>query len=171
LAGRAWTANEIRLVSDGTSWRPLIHIRDLARAAATMLDAPRELVNRQVFNVGDDRLNYQVHEIAHAVSRAFPACDLTMHRSSRDGRSYKVSFAKIREMLEFACEYDIESGAVELCRLFGRIKLTQEMFESSSFERLRWIQKLISSQEVDANLFWIAYPSNADANAACTIGA
>jgi nucleoside-diphosphate-sugar epimerase len=171
LAAQAWTVNEIRLRSDGRPWRPLIHICDLARAVAMMLEAPRRLVNRQVFNVGDDRLNHQVHKIANAVSRVFPRCSLTMDSSSRDGRSYKASFAKIREMLEFTCEHGIESGAEELCQLFRRIAFTQEMFESSSFDRLRWIQTLISSREVDENLFWVNAPSNADDNAASTIGA
>ena len=140
LAARAWTANEIGLLSDGTPWRPLIHVADLACATALLLDAPSSLVNREVFNVGDDRLNHQVRDLAEEVSRVFGCSRVKIGGSSPDTRSYQVSFAKIRATLGFTCEQDVTSGARELLQLFERIELTKEKFESSMFDRLRWMQ-------------------------------
>ena len=160
LAARAWTLKAIGLTSDGTPWRPLIHIDDLTRATMMMLDAPAALVNRQVFNVGDDRLNYQIQTIAAAVSSAFPDCTVTKGSNGNDARSYRISFAKIRQALGFTCDHSAESGVEELCQVFDRINLTRTMFESPSFDRLRRIQMLIASRTTDDDsLFWI------DANA------
>jgi len=154
LAGLAWTIGEIRMTSDGTPWRPLMHISDVSRAAAMMLDAPSQLVNREAFNVGDDALNYQVSEIAHAISRRFPSCKVTLGSNGDDRRSYKVSFRKIREMLGFTCQHDIEFGADELYKLFERVKLTRELFEAPYYTRLKCVRSLIDSGKVDSNLFW-----------------
>ena len=169
LAAQAWTSNELELESDGTPWRPLIHIRDLARATAVLLEAPSKLVNRQVFNVGDDCLNHQVHKIATAVSRAFGGCNLRIGSNDCDGRSYRVSFRKFRETFGFACEQDLEMGAEELRQLFSLIKLTQADFESPLFNRLRRIKTLLLLQKVDTNLFWLDQPSNT-VETACAIG-
>ena len=159
LAARAWTLKAIGLTSDGTPWRPLIHVGDLSRATMMMLEAPAALVNRQVFNVGDDRLNYQIQTIAAVVSSAFPDCTVTKGSNGNDARSYRISFAKIRQALGFACDHRVESGVEELCQIFERINLTRTMFESPSFDRLRRIQMLIASRITDDSLFWI------DANA------
>jgi nucleoside-diphosphate-sugar epimerase len=171
LAGLAWTIGEIRMTSDGTPWRPLIHITDVARAAAIALDAPSNLVNREAFNVGDDALNYQVSEIACAISKRFPDCKVTLGRNGDDRRSYKVSFRKIREVLGFTCERDIEYGADELYNLFERVKLTRELFETPSYTRLRRIRELIDSGKVDKNLFWHVSSENEGEVAALAISA
>jgi nucleoside-diphosphate-sugar epimerase len=171
LAGLAWTRGEIRLISDGTPWRPMIHVEDLARAAALLAEAPAELVNRQVFNVGDDRFNYQVREIAEAVARAFPGCRLTVGSSGGDDRSYQVSFAKIRERIGFTCEHDIDAGARELRSVFERMKLTAEIFESAYFTRLKRIRSLIDAGALDANLLWLASSGHDNRTPTYTVGA
>lgn len=155
LAACAWTTKAIGLTSDGTPWRPLIHVRDLARATLMMLEAPPALVNRQAFNVGDDRLNYQVQTIATMVSSAFPGCTVTKGSNGADARSYKISFAKVRQALGFTCEHSAEAGAEELRRLFERIDLTRATFESPLFDRLRRVQMLIASRAANDSLFWI----------------
>jgi nucleoside-diphosphate-sugar epimerase len=160
LAGLAWTTGEIRLTSDGTPWRPLMHVADVVRAAAMLLDAPSNLVNREIFNVGDDRLNYRVREIADAVARHFPGCKLTLGEASNDQRSYTVSFRKIREVFGFTCERDLEYGADELYHLFERVKLTRELFEMPTFTRVKCIRTLMASGELDENLYWRVAPEN-----------
>jgi len=154
LAGLAFTRREIALLSDGTPWRPLIHILDLCRAAALLLEAPRELVHAQVFNVGDDRLNWQVRDIAQAVSRAFPGCGLTIGANGGDNRSYRVSFTKIRETLGFTAEWDLDRGARELRDCFERILLTESTFAGPPFVRIKRIVELIETGRVDGSLYW-----------------
>jgi nucleoside-diphosphate-sugar epimerase len=156
LAGLAHTRGEIALVSDGTPWRPLIHILDICRAAALLLEAPRELVHNEVFNVGDDRMNWQVRDIAQAVSCVFPGCKLTVGSSGGDNRSYRVSFAKIRERLGFGAEWDLERGARELKDVFERVQLVETTFLSPPFIRIKRIVELMESGKVDLSLFWQA---------------
>jgi nucleoside-diphosphate-sugar epimerase len=167
LAGRAWISNEIKLRSDGTPWRPLIHIADLARATALLLDAPKSLVNRQVFNIGDDRLNHQVRDLAEEIARAVSGSRVKINGCNPDSRSYKVSFAKIRSTLDFTCEHDVSTGTRELLRLFERIELRRETFESPMFDRLKWIQTLIASGRLDRDLYWVtsAPPAELDQTA------
>ena len=77
LAGWAWTTGEIKMTSDGSPWRPLVHVRDICEAIACVLEAPKEMVHNEVLNVGDTAHNYPVREIAQAVARAFPGCRVT----------------------------------------------------------------------------------------------
>jgi len=154
LAGLAWTRREIALISDGTPWRPLIHILDLCRATALLLEAPRPLVHAQVFNIGDDRLNHQVRDIAQAISRTFQGCNLTVGSNGGDNRSYRVAFRKIREQLGFNCEWDLDRGAGELKDCFERIRLSESTFRGAPFVRIKRIVELMESGSVDTDLFW-----------------
>jgi nucleoside-diphosphate-sugar epimerase len=154
LAGLAWTRREIALISDGTPWRPLIHILDLCRATTLLLEAPRALVHSQVFNVGDDRLNYQVRDIAQAVGRTFQGSSLTIGSNGGDNRSYRVDFRKIREQLGFNCEWDLDRGALELKQCFERIQLTESTFQGAPFVRIKRIVELMENGSVDGDLFW-----------------
>jgi nucleoside-diphosphate-sugar epimerase len=160
LAGLAWTTGEIRLTSNGTPWRPMIHVGDLARAAGMLLDAPSNLVNGEVFNVGDDRLNHRVQDIANEVRRAFSHSELTVGGNCQDERSYRVSFRKIRDLVGFASEHDIQCGTKELYQLYERVKLTTETFQSSSFTRVKRLSNLISSGAVDEKLYWRTSPND-----------
>ena len=171
LAGLAWTAGEVRLTSDGTPWRPLMHVSDVVRATTMLLEAPSDLVNRQTFNVGDDRLNYQVRDIADAISRHFTGCKVTLGSVEADQRSYTVSFRKIREVLGFTCERDIEYGAHELYNLFERVQLTRELFETPCFTRVKCIRTLMASGKVDRNLFWRVSPDYEDQSISLAISA
>jgi len=96
LAGLAWTTREIKMTSDGTPWRPLVHGLDIARAIIAVLQAPTEAVHNEVFNVGDTSQNYRVREIAEAVREVFPDCSVSFGAPGQDNRSYRVSFEKIR---------------------------------------------------------------------------
>src|SRR5690606_27250880 len=129
LAGLAWTTKRIAMVSDGTPWRPLVHVQDICQAILAVLKAPRAAVCGEIFNVGDDAQNYRVAEIAEAVAEAFPDCTLSFGKSDGDNRSYRVSFAKIRRHLPgFRCAWDVARGARQLRALFEHVGLTAEGF-------------------------------------------
>lgn len=115
LAGLAWTTKEIKMTSDGTPWRPLVHVLDICKAIVCVLEAPRDIVHNQIFNVGDTDQNYQVKEIAEIIASTFKGCNLSFGYNSADNRSYRVSFEKInKELPGFNCEWNAERGAQEL---------------------------------------------------------
>jgi len=155
LAGLAWTTKEIRLTSDGTPWRPLVHGLDIARAIIAVLEAPREAVHNQIFNVGDSSHNYRVKEVAEIVAETFPGCRLSFGAASADNRSYRVSFEKIRKRLpNFKCEWDARRGARQLYDLFKRIDMTPEVFQHRTFTRLKQLEYLIRTSQIDDHFFW-----------------
>lgn len=155
LSGFAWTAKEIRVMSDGTPWRPLVHVSDICKAIVCALQAPREAVHNEVFNVGDTSLNYRVREIAEIVAGTFQGCRLSFGANGADNRSYRVSFEKINRRLPgFRCEWDARRGAEELREVFTRTSLSPETFESRPFTRLKQIEHLLRTRQIDENFFW-----------------
>ena len=155
LAGLAWTTKEIKMISDGTPWRPLVHVLDICDAVACALDAPREVVHNQVFNVGDNGQNYRVREIAEIVAEAFPGCHLSFGANTADNRSYRVNFDKINSQLPgFHCQRDARAGARELRSVFERIQMTRETFEFRAFTRLKQLEHLLSTAQIDGNFYW-----------------
>lgn len=157
LAGLAWTTGTIALTSDGSPWRPLVHVLDIGEAIACVLEAPRETVHNQVFNVGNTRFNYRVRDIAQIVSDAFPGCAVTLGTADQDNRSYRVSFEKIHACLpQFACRRDAEVGARELYTLFRRLGMSRDTFEFRAYTRLKQITHLQATGQVDEELFWQA---------------
>jgi len=159
LAGLAWTTKEIKMVSDGTPWRPLVHVLDIGEAVACTLTAPRGTVHNQVFNVGENAQNYRVREIAEVVAEVFPGCRLSFGANTGDNRSYRVNFDKIHSLLPgFRCQRDARAGARELREVFERINLTREMFEFRAFTRLKQLEHLLRVEQVDDHLFWKQAP-------------
>ncbi len=159
LAGLAWTTGEIRMVSDGTPWRPLVHVLDICRAVACTLQAPRRQVHNEVFNVGDDAENYRVRDIAEVVADVFPGCRLAFGPGGDDRRSYRVSFRKIADRLPgFRCRYTARAGAAELRALFEQVGLSRGMFEFRAYTRLRQLEHLLATGAVDRHLYWTAAP-------------
>jgi len=155
LAGCAFTTGEIKLTSDGSPWRPLVHVDDLCQAIICALEAPADAVAGEAFNVGDDEQNYRVREIAEVVGATFPGCRLSFGAESSDNRSYRVSFAKIRSRMPgFRCQWTLERGAAQLRDVFERIQLTADMFRASPFTRLAELKYLKGTQQVDDSLFW-----------------
>jgi len=155
LAGLAWTTKEIKMTSDGTPWRPLVHILDICDAVGCALDAPREIVHNQVFNVGDNGQNYRVREIAEIVAGVFPGCALSFGANSADNRSYRVNFDKINSGLPgFRCQRDALTGAKELRGIFERIKMTREIFEFRAFTRLKQLEHLLGTAQLDERFYW-----------------
>lgn len=157
LAGCAWTTKEIRMTSDGTPFRPLVHVEDICRAITFVLEADRGLVHKQIFNVGSNAENYQVRQIAEIVGEVFPQCRISFGNSNDDNRSYQVNFDKIHSTLPgFYCRHTARSGAQELLELFRRIGMTKETFEFRAFTRLKQLQFLIDSRRINGDFNWIA---------------
>jgi nucleoside-diphosphate-sugar epimerase len=157
LCGFAHTIREIRMTSDGSPWRPIVHIEDICAAMLCALRADREAVAGESFNVGADSGNYRIREIAEIVARTFPGCALTVGEQGGDTRSYRVSFAKIRRhMPEFECTWDAERGARQLKAVFERIGLTKAMFEAEPFTRLKELKHLRATGQIDERLHWRA---------------
>lgn len=155
LAGFAWTTNEIRMTSDGTPWRPLVHIEDICQAIILALKAPREAIHKEIFNVGGDEQNYRIREVASIVGEVFSGCNVTFGPPSGDNRSYRVSFAKIRRHLpEYKCRWPAERGAKQLRAVFDEVKMTPEMFNFRGFTRLKQLTHLIETKQLDSNFFW-----------------
>jgi nucleoside-diphosphate-sugar epimerase len=155
LAGLAWTTKKIHMTSDGTPWRPLVHVLDICEAIACTLEAPREAIHNEIFNVGKTSENYQVREVAEIVAEVFPGCDLVFGTSDGDNRSYRVSFDKIATYLPgFQCRRDVALGARELHAVFERIGMSRDIFESRAYTRLKQIQYLRDTSQIDEHFFW-----------------
>lgn len=155
LAGLAWTTKEIKLLSDGTPWRPLVHALDIGQAIVCTLAAPRELIHNETFNVGDTDHNYTITEIAAIVEKVFPDCQIKFGKQSADNRSYRVSFEKIKTRLSsFKCNWDALRGAQQLRGIFQQIDMTSEVFKSRGFTRLKQLEYLIRTRQIDHDFFW-----------------
>ena len=155
LCGIAATTGQIVMTSDGTPWRPLVHVLDICEAIACVLEAPRDAVHGEIFNVGHDADNYQIREIAQIVADVYPGCELSFGQAGADNRSYRVSFAKIRDQLPgFRCAWDARKGARQLHDVLERIGIDSAVFTARPFTRLKQIKYLGVSGQVDERLFW-----------------
>jgi len=155
LAGLAWTGKGISMTSDGTPWRPIVHGLDICQAILAVLEAPREAVANEVFNVGNTNHNYRVREIAQIVGEVFPGCTVSFGPPSPDNRSYRVSFEKIKKHLPgFECRWDARQGAEQLLNLFRRVEMTAEVFECRAFTRLKQLQYLMRTGQLDEHFYW-----------------
>jgi nucleoside-diphosphate-sugar epimerase len=157
LAAWAHTTGEVRLLSDGSSWRPLLHVLDVARAAHALLEAPEELVRCEAFNVGSNEQNYRVRELAELLS-AETGCRVEVAAGAApDARSYRVDFGKLERMIPAAVpQWDAAGGARELIAAYRNVGLTKEQFDGRRYMRLRQIRHLLDEQELDGDLRWSA---------------
>ena len=132
-----------------------MHVGDICDAIRAAVVAPRHTVHDQVFNVGRNDANHRVREIAEIVADAFPGCQLSIGSSDGDSRSYRVSFDKVTESLPgFVATRDAQLGARQLRAVFERVGLDQERFESRGFTRLKALNHLFATEQVDDELFW-----------------
>jgi nucleoside-diphosphate-sugar epimerase len=155
LSGLAWTTSKIAMNSDGTPWRPLVHGLDIAKSIYCALEAPRDVVHNQTFNVGSNEQNYQVREIAETVANEFPGCELAFGPPGGDNRSYKVNFDKISsELPGFSCDWNAAKGAHQLHQVFEQIGMDEATFTGRGHTRLKQLEHLIATKQLDADLFW-----------------
>ena len=153
LTGTAFTQGEVRLQSDGTPWRPLVHIEDISRAFLAAFEAPLDVVHNQAFNVGRDEDVVQIREIALQVSEAL-GCPVTFAESAGpDKRDYRVDFTKIGQLLpSFQPQWTVPKGIAELVADMTRFGLTTEDFEGPRFVRLARISQLVEQGRLDSTL-------------------
>ena len=156
LVGSAVATGAVRLQSDGTAWRPLIHVEDMARACLAALEAPREVVHGQAFNTGDTAANYLVRDLALIVADVVEGSEVTFAEGAgTDPRSYKVDFSKIAETLpSFRCAWDARSGAAALAAAYRAAGMDDEMFAGERFTRLKRLNTLLGDGRLDRELHW-----------------
>jgi nucleoside-diphosphate-sugar epimerase len=158
LVGWAFTTGKVKIMSDGTPWRPLIHIEDISRATLAVLEAPRDVVHGQAFNVGRDEENYQVRDLAEIVHQTVSDCEIEYAGSGDpDPRSYQVDFGKFhRAFPEAGLRWTAREGAGELLDAYREVGLTLEQFESDRYIRLKHLRLLLERGELDEDLRWRA---------------
>ena len=158
LVAWAVTTGNIHMKSDGTPWRPIVHIEDISRAFLAVLEAPAEIVRNEAFNVGQTEHNYQIRELAEIVADVVPGCEVTFaDDAGPDKRSYRVNCDKIRRVLPaFRPQWDARRGAETLYAAYREIDLTLEEFEGPRYQRIGHIKKLISGGVIDERLRHVA---------------
>jgi nucleoside-diphosphate-sugar epimerase len=155
LSALAWTTKKIAMVSDGSPWRPLVHVNDICEAIYRALVAPEDAVRGKIFNVGSTTENYRVREIAAIVAAQFPGCEVSTGPSGGDNRSYRVNFDRItNELPGFKCSYTATDGARQLRELFERIQMPAEIYQFRAFTRLKQLKYLQATQQIDSQFFW-----------------
>lgn len=155
LSALAWTTRKIAMTSDGSPWRPIVHVGDICEAIYRSLVAPEDAVSGKIFNVGQNSENYRVREIAAIVAAEFPGCEVTVGSSAGDNRSYRVDFARIhRELPGFRCSYTARDGARQLREVFERIQMGPETYGFRAFTRLKQVKYLRSTAQIDEEFFW-----------------
>jgi nucleoside-diphosphate-sugar epimerase len=160
LVGYAYTTGEVLIASDGTPWRPLVHIEDISRAFLAVLKAPREVVHNEAFNVGRTTENYQIRDIADMVRDVVPGSRIKYAPGGGpDPRCYRVDCGKIaRRLPEFQPQWTVRRGVEQLYAAFKEHGLTAEEFLSTKYLRLKQIKRLQNAQLLDATLRWVAPP-------------
>ncbi|WP_112277227.1 NAD-dependent epimerase/dehydratase family protein [Lentzea terrae] len=153
LVGRAHLTGEVRVLSDGTPWRPLVHALDIADAFLQVLEAPREAVHAKAFNVGTEQNNLTVADIAHEVVEAVPGSKLVITgENGADPRSYRVDFSRIRAALpDYVARWTVKAGALELIEAYQRFGLTETDF-AHRYTRLAWLSDRKQTGEIDSSL-------------------
>lgn len=160
LVAWAYASGKVHIKSDGSPWRPIVHIEDISRAFIAAMEAPRELVHNEAFNVGRTEENFQVRDIAKVVEQTVPGSTVEFAAgASPDTRCYRVDCSKIQRVLPaFKPQWDIRKGAAELYEAFSTTNVTVEDFEGERFKRIAHLRKLITDGEVDATLRKVQQP-------------
>ncbi len=154
LTAWAVTTGEVHLKSDGSPWRPLVHVEGIARAYIAALEAPRELVHNAAFNVGLTTENYQIREIAEIVQQVVPGSKIGFaDGAAPDTRNYRVDCNRIATVLHgFKPQWTLRRGVEQLYAAYREVGLTLDDFEGEKFKRIAHIQKLVREGVLDADL-------------------
>jgi nucleoside-diphosphate-sugar epimerase len=155
LVGHAVATQDVLLRTDGSQWRPLVHVVDICRAFLHVLEAPRELVHAEPFNVGSTAENYRIREVAQIVQQTVQGSGVTFSGDvGPDVRNYRVSCDKIADRLGFRTDWTVERGAREVLETFERHGLTLEQLTGPGMQRLPRIKQLLDDGRVDEQLRW-----------------
>jgi nucleoside-diphosphate-sugar epimerase len=156
LVGRAHLDGEVRVLSDGTPWRPLVHVEDIARAFLAALEAPREAVHDEVFNVGSPGGNYQVRDIARIVAGLVGCKVVITGETGPDTRSYRVDFDRVTQALPaFRPQWTVERGVAQVLAAYRSYGLSRDDF-GNTYRRLPWLLRLRAEGRLDEGLRWVA---------------
>ncbi|AQT69440.1 UDP-glucose 4-epimerase [Anaerohalosphaera lusitana] len=156
LVAWAFTTGLVYLKSDGTPWRPIVHVEDISRAFGAVLQTPRSAIHNQAFNVGVNSDNHRIKDIALIVSDTVPGCRIKIaSNASPDKRCYRVDCSKIQRIIpEFKPQWDTRKGAYELFRAYRKHGLKLEDFEGPRFQRIGHIRKMLERKKLNDQLRW-----------------
>lgn len=154
LVAWAFTTGQVYIKSDGTPWRPIVHIEDISRAFVAVLHAPREAIHNEAFNVGRNEDNYRICDLASIVEQVVPNCRVEYAPDGGpDKRCYRADCSKIANTLpEFKPQWNARKGAEELYAAYQKIGLTLDEFEGEKYKRIAHIQQLMATGQIDVNL-------------------
>ncbi len=152
LTASAFVTGKVKLLSDGTAWRPLLHVEDMANAFLTVMKAQNELAAGQIFNVGNNNDNFSVREIAEQVQEIVPDSKVEFaNQSNKDFRSYKVDFDKIAKVLNFKTKWNLKDGIKQLYDVFIKEKFSESDFHDKKFHRINQLKWLIEEGHLDGH--------------------
>jgi nucleoside-diphosphate-sugar epimerase len=161
LVAWAFTCGKVLLKSDGTPWRPIVHVEDITRAFLATLEAPRETVSAQALNVGRNDQNYRIREIAEIVKETVPGCAIEFAEGAGpDKRNYRADFTKITRVLPgFRPQWDARTGARQLYEAYRQVGLRVEDFEGPRYRRIDQLRTLMASGDLREDLRWNRQPA------------
>lgn len=156
LVAWAHTTGKILLKSDGTPWRPLVHIEDISQAVVCALKAPREVVHGLAVNVGDNSENYQMRDLANMVKEVVPNCEIEYaDDAGPDTRCYRANFDKIHKVFpDFKTRWTARKGVEECYNSYVKFGLNRDEYEGIKYKRIAYIENLIAEGKLDSNLVW-----------------
>lgn len=156
LTGKAWVTKEIKMDSDGSPWRPFVHAKDIAQAVICALNAPKEAIHNEIFNVGSNDGNYQIRDVANIIGKHMPDCVVTFNKDAVDKRNYRVNFNKINTKLPgYKATITVEDGVKELLAILKDVNMDKATFEAKPFTRLSKLEHLVNEGHVDKDLHWV----------------
>ncbi len=164
LTAWAFTTGKVYLKSDGTPWRPVVHVEDISRAYLAVLHTPRELIHNEAFNVGTSTENYQMRELAEIVKAVVPGCHVSYALDAGpDKRSYRVDCNKIALTLhDYKPQWTVQKGVEQLYAEYKKVGLTLEEFEGPKYMRIAHVKALIATGQLDQELHWIQPDNKGD---------
>jgi nucleoside-diphosphate-sugar epimerase len=161
LVASAYTTGKVYIKSDGTPWRPIVHIRDITAAILSVLKAPQDIIHNEIFNVGQTAENYRIRDLAKIVAETVPGCRVEYAPDGGpDKRCYRVSCEKIRRVLPgFRPQWTARKGAQELYEAYRAVGLSAADLELGRYTRIMHIQKLMQAEQLDSALRWSQQPA------------
>ena len=156
LTAWAFTTGKIRLKSDGTPWRPIVHIEDISRAFIAVLHSPRETIHNQAFNIGKNNENYQISDLAGFVNKTVPGCSIEFDKDAGpDKRSYRVDFRKYEKNFPgYKLQWDGNIGTQNIYQAYQKYGLKKEEYEGEKYKRIEHIKYLLRTGHLDSTLRW-----------------
>lgn len=158
LTAWAYTTGQVYIKSDGSPWRPIVHIEDISRAFIAVMNAPREKIHNEVFNVGRTQENYQIRELASLVEEIVPNCKVEYAPDGEpDKRTYRVNCDKIQQVLpDFQPQWTARKGVEQLYATYKSSNLTLDEFEGQRYKRIAHVKHLLDEGKIDPDLYWTA---------------